>query len=86
VAFVVRRAAEADHPALVATIRALNAYENPISRDRDESEAAAHARAAGCARMLIGVLSGNDRAERIYRAAGFRPYALELIRDLDAAP
>jgi ribosomal protein S18 acetylase RimI-like enzyme len=50
------------------------------------ADADTHARAAGCRRMLIGVLSGNDRTERIYRAAGFRPYALELIRDLDPAP
>jgi len=165
-AFVVRRAAEADHPSLVAAIQALNAFEDPISFDRDGSEAAAvaclalllrriaedgaafvaeadgaeadptvighlfcvveeappyvrpehrrvavvadafvaeawrgrgvfrallvaadaHARAVGCRRMLIGVLAGNDRAERIYRAAGFRPYAAELIRDLDAGP
>lgn len=158
-AFVVRGATEADHPALRRTIRALNAYEDPISHDRDLSEAAAdaclaqllrriadggaafvaeaqddvighlfcvieaappyvraefrrqavivdalvteawrgrgvfrallaaadaHARAAGCRRMLIGVPSGNDRTERIYRAAGFRPYAADLIRDLDA--
>lgn len=155
----IRRATDADHPALRRTIRALNAYEDPISHDRDVSEDAAaaglalllrriaedgaafvaeadgdvighlfcviedappyvrpelrrvaviadafvaeawrgqgvframlahadaHARAAGCRRMLIGVLSGNDRPERIYRAAGFRPYAAELIRDLDA--
>jgi GNAT superfamily N-acetyltransferase len=156
--FVVRHATEADHPVLRETIRALNTYEQPISGDRDESDAAAaasldvllrrvapagaafvaetegrfighlfcvvedappyvrheyrrlaviaeafvadawrgrgvfrallasadaHARAAGCRRMMIGVLAGNDRAERVYRAAGFRPYAVELIRDLD---
>lgn len=155
----IRRATDADHPALRRAIRALNAYEDPISHDRDMSEAAAdaclaqllrriadggaafvaeaqgdvighlfcviedappyvraevrrlaviadafvveawrgrgvfrallaeadaHARAAGCRRVLIGALSGNGRTERIYRAAGFRPYALELIRDLDA--
>lgn len=159
--FAIRHATAADHPALRRTIRALNAYEEPISRDRDESEAAAaacldallrriagggaafvaaaggevighlfcvvedappyvraeyrrqaviadafvvepwrgrgvfrallaaadaHARAAGCRRMLIGVLAGNARAERAYRAAGFRPYAADLIRDLDAEP
>jgi hypothetical protein len=32
--------------------------------------------------MLIGVLSGNARAERIYLRAGFRPYAVELIREV----
>lgn len=160
-AFVIRHPTEADHPALMRLIRALNAYEDPISHDRDVGEGAAaaslaallrriadggvafvaeadselfgylfcviedappfvrpahrrvavisdafvaeawrglgvframlakadaHARAAGCRRMLIGVLSGNDRTERIYRAAGFRPYALELVRDLDPGP
>jgi hypothetical protein len=29
------------------------------------------------------VLTGNDRAERIYRKAGFRSYALELVQELD---
>ncbi len=45
--------------------------------------AEAHARAAGCRRLHIGVLAGNDRAERIYRQAGFRTYAIELVQDLD---
>jgi GNAT superfamily N-acetyltransferase len=45
--------------------------------------ATAHARAAGCKRLHIGVLTGNDRAERIYRKAGFRSYALELAQELD---
>lgn len=44
--------------------------------------AEAHARKAGCRRLRIGVLAGNDRAERIYRQAGFRDYAVELVRDL----
>ena len=48
------------------------------------AEAQAHARATGCRRLHIGVLAGNDRAERIYRAAGFRTYAVELVRELDA--
>lgn len=157
-AFTIRHATDADHPVLRATIRALNQFEQPISGDRDESEAAAaasldvllrrvapggaafvaeaegafighlfcvvedappyvrveyrrraviaeafvadawrgrgvfralhaaadaHARAAGCRRMMIGLLAGNDRAQRVYRAAGFRPYFVELIRDLD---
>ncbi len=49
------------------------------------AEAESMARALGCAQMLIGVLVGNGRAERIYREAGFRPYALELIRDIPPA-
>jgi GNAT superfamily N-acetyltransferase len=44
--------------------------------------AEAHAAKAGCRRLHIGVLAGNDRAERVYRRGGFRTYALELVRDL----
>ena len=49
------------------------------------AQAEAHARAAGCRRLHIGVLAGNDDAERIYRKAGFRTYALEMVRELDLA-
>ena len=45
--------------------------------------ATAHARAAGSRRLHIGVLTGNHRAERIYRKAGFRSYAQELVQELD---
>lgn len=48
--------------------------------------AEAHAAGAGCRRLHIGVLAGNDRAERVYRRAGFRTYAMELVRDLPAPP
>jgi GNAT superfamily N-acetyltransferase len=47
--------------------------------------AEAHARAAGCRRLHIGVLAGNDDAERIYRKAGFRTYAIEMVRELHPA-
>ena len=47
--------------------------------------AEAHAREAGCKRLHIGVLAGNDDAERIYRKAGFRNYAIEMVRELDPA-
>ena len=47
--------------------------------------AEAHARAAGCRRLHIGVLAGNDDAERIYRKAGFRTYAIEMVQELDPA-
>jgi GNAT superfamily N-acetyltransferase len=47
--------------------------------------AEAHARAASCRRLHIGVLAGNDDAERIYRKAGFRTYAIEMVRELDPA-
>ncbi|MBU8538822.1 GNAT family N-acetyltransferase [Falsiroseomonas tokyonensis] len=43
------------------------------------------ARTAGCRQMMIGVLAGNDRAEHVYRTAGFRPYALELVREIAPA-
>lgn len=46
--------------------------------------ATARARAAGCRRLHIGVLTGNDRAERIYHKAGFRNYAQELVQELDS--
>lgn len=45
--------------------------------------AEAHARAAGCRRLHIGVLAGNDDTERIYRKVGFRTYAIEMVRELD---
>jgi GNAT superfamily N-acetyltransferase len=48
-------------------------------------QAKAHARAAGCRRLHIGVLAGNDDAERIYRKAGFRTYAIEMVQELDPA-
>ena len=47
--------------------------------------AEAHAREAGCRRLHIGVLAGNDDAERIYRKAGFRTYAIEMVQELDPA-
>jgi GNAT superfamily N-acetyltransferase len=49
------------------------------------AQAEAHAQAAGCRRLHIGVLAGNDDAERIYRKAGFRIYAFEMVRELDPA-
>jgi GNAT superfamily N-acetyltransferase len=49
------------------------------------AQAEAHAQAAGCRRLHIGVLAGNDDAERIYRKAGFRTYAFEMVRELDPA-
>lgn len=36
----------------------------------------------GIRRLMIGVLSGNTAAERTYEAAGFRPYALEMIKTI----
>lgn len=73
-------------PAVIADAFVVEAWRGRGVFRAPLTEADSHARAAGCRRMLIGVLSGNDRTEHIYRAAGFRPYALELIRDLDPAP
>ena len=49
------------------------------------AQAEAHAQAAGCRRLHIGVLAGNDEAERIYRKSGFRSYAIEMVRELGPA-
>lgn len=56
--FAIRRATAADHPALRQTIRALNVCEEQISRDRDESEAAA----AACLDALLRRLAGGGAA------------------------
>lgn len=45
------------------------------------AEAETLARARGVPRLLLGVLTGNP-AEAAYRALGYRPYALEMIKDL----
>ena len=39
-------------------------------------------RSRGLKAMMIGVLSGNARARRIYEASGFAPYAIELRKYL----
>ncbi|WP_368416012.1 N-acetyltransferase family protein [Falsiroseomonas sp.] len=49
------------------------------------AEAEAHARATGCRQLMIGVLAGNAIAERVYRRAGFRDYAIETIREIPQA-
>lgn len=46
-------------------------------------EAAAAAR--GFRRLAIGVLAGNTEAEQAYRRFGFRPYAHELVKQLNEA-
>ena len=46
------------------------------------AEAERLATARGVPRLMIGVLSGNDRAERTYQEFGFTPYALELTKSL----
>jgi len=40
------------------------------------------ARAKGIGVMMIGVLSGNARADAIYRQSGFEPYAAQLRKYL----
>ncbi|MGL4324643.1 MAG: GNAT family N-acetyltransferase [Beijerinckiaceae bacterium] len=34
-------------------------------------------------RMMLGVLAGNEAAQRAYLKFGLRPYALEMIKDID---
>jgi GNAT superfamily N-acetyltransferase len=45
-------------------------------------EAERFAMAGGATRIMIGVLVGNAIAERAYVGSGFRPYALEMVKDL----
>ena len=45
------------------------------------AEAERLARARGAARILLGVLPGNP-AEAVYRKLGYRPYAVEMAKDL----
>ncbi|MBO1074054.1 GNAT family N-acetyltransferase [Roseomonas marmotae] len=47
------------------------------------AEAERLTRARGLNRLMLGVLAGNERAERTYRQAGFAPYALEMLKRLD---
>lgn len=37
----------------------------------------AEARQRGCCKMTLEVLSGNDRAIKVYQGLGYRPYALD---------
>ncbi len=46
------------------------------------AEAERFALTADATRLLVGVLAGNARAERAWRFAGFRPYALDLVKEL----
>lgn len=39
-------------------------------------------RAAGCQRLVIGVLVANERAERTYRNFGFEPYVAIMKKEL----
>lgn len=43
------------------------------------------ARARGLRRLAIGVLDGNEAADRLYRAFGFRPYLALLVKPLNEA-
>jgi GNAT superfamily N-acetyltransferase len=45
-------------------------------------EAERMTRQAGHARLAIGVLAANDKAERAYRAFGFEPYVSVLVKAL----
>jgi GNAT superfamily N-acetyltransferase len=46
------------------------------------AEAERLSREAGCKRLVIGALVGNDRAARAYRALGFTPYVSILAKAL----
>lgn len=37
----------------------------------------------GIKRLMLGVLAGNEPAQRAYVKFGLRPYAIEMIKDLD---
>jgi ribosomal protein S18 acetylase RimI-like enzyme len=45
-------------------------------------EAERLARAKDLKRLVIGVLAGNEAAERLYKEIGFRPYANALVKPL----
>jgi len=45
--------------------------------------AEAFTRRMGLRQMLIGVVAGNDRADRLYSRMGYKPYAMERIKTLD---
>jgi GNAT superfamily N-acetyltransferase len=47
------------------------------------AEAEAFARRQGLRHIFIGVVHGNDGADRLYAAQGFRPFALERLKSLD---
>jgi GNAT superfamily N-acetyltransferase len=46
------------------------------------TEAERLTREKGLKRLLIGVLVGNDGAERTYRAFGFKPYVSMLVKEV----
>ncbi len=46
------------------------------------AEAERRAIARGVPRITLGVVHGNTGAERAYRRAGYRSYALEMVKDL----
>ena len=48
------------------------------------AEAERRAIARGVPRITLGVVHGNTGAERAYRRAGYRTYALEMVKDLSA--
>jgi GNAT superfamily N-acetyltransferase len=47
------------------------------------AEAERLARSLGLPRLSIGVLAGNEGAERLYRASGYGQYMITLMKDLD---
>jgi GNAT superfamily N-acetyltransferase len=49
------------------------------------AEAERFARERGLRRLMIGVLSGNARAEQLYTRLGFAPHAIELTKPIGEA-
>ena len=49
------------------------------------AEAERFAREHGLRRLMIGVLSGNARAEQLYTRLGFSPHAIELTKPIGEA-
>jgi ribosomal protein S18 acetylase RimI-like enzyme len=47
------------------------------------AEAEAYARARDMRSILIGVLAGNDAADRLYEQLGYRTYTIERLKRLD---
>lgn len=47
------------------------------------AEAERLTRQEGLRSLALGMLTGNDRAERAYRRFGFAPHAVEMVKPLD---
>jgi GNAT superfamily N-acetyltransferase len=82
-------AVEEDEPYVDPSLRRYGAVIDLVVREEWRSrgigrmlltEAERLTREAGLKRLRIGVLAGNEAAERLYRGNGFKPYALLLSK------